>query len=58
MLASLMSKTVITISTEREESLRMRTTLKTEGSILITMKGTVRMVVPLGGGGRRSNTKA
>ena len=58
MLASLMSKTVITISTDREEPLRMRTTLKTEGSILITMKGTVRMVVPLGGGGRRRNTKA
>ena len=53
MLASLMSKTVISISTEREEPLRMRITLKTEESILITMKGTPILVVPVSGGGRR-----
>ena len=53
MLASLMSKTVISISKEREEPLRMRITLKTEESILITMKGTPKLVVPVSGGGRR-----
>ena len=58
MLVSLMSKTVITISTEREVSLDMRTSLKTVESILMTMNFSMRVAVPLRGGGRRRLTEA
>ena len=58
MLVSLMRKTVITISTEREVSLDMRTSLKTVESILMTMNFSMRVAVPLRGGGRRRLTEA